>query len=48
MSKSLGNVINPFDIIEMFKDVTDYPEDVLRFILLHEVPSFEDYLYNSV
>lgn len=42
MSKSIGNVINPFDIIEMFKDLTDYPEDVLRFILLHEVPSFED------
>jgi methionyl-tRNA synthetase len=42
MSKSIGNVINPFDIIDMFKDVTDYPEDVLRFILLHEVPSFED------
>lgn len=42
MSKSIGNVINPFDILEMFKDLTDYPEDVLRFILLHEVPSFED------
>lgn len=42
MSKSIGNVINPFDVIEMFKEVTDYPEDVLRFILLHEVPSFED------
>ncbi len=42
MSKSIGNVINPFDIIEMFKELTDYPEDVLRFILLHEVPSFED------
>lgn len=42
MSKSIGNVINPFDIIEMFKGVTEYPEDVLRFILLHEVPSFED------
>jgi methionyl-tRNA synthetase len=42
MSKSIGNVINPFDVIEMFKDVTEYPEDVLRFILLHEVPSFED------
>jgi methionyl-tRNA synthetase len=42
MSKSIGNVINPFDIIDMFKDATDYPEDVLRFILLHEVPSFED------
>ncbi|HCC06224.1 TPA: methionine--tRNA ligase [Candidatus Nomurabacteria bacterium] len=42
MSKSIGNVINPFDILEMFKELTDYPEDVLRFILLHEVPSFED------
>lgn len=42
MSKSIGNVINPFDIVEMFRDVTEYPEDVLRFILLHEVPSFED------
>lgn len=42
MSKSIGNVINPFDILEMFKEVTDYPEDVLRFMLLHEVPSFED------
>ncbi|MEI6810544.1 MAG: methionine--tRNA ligase [Candidatus Nomurabacteria bacterium] len=42
MSKSIGNVINPFDILEMFKDVTDYPEDILRFVLLHEVPSFED------
>ncbi len=42
MSKSIGNVINPFDVLEMFKEVTDYPEDVLRFILLHEVPSFED------
>lgn len=42
MSKSTGNVINPFDVLEHFKDVTDYPEDVLRFILLHEVSSFED------
>lgn len=42
MSKSIGNVINPFDVIESFKEFTDYPEDVLRFILLHEVPSFED------
>ncbi len=42
MSKSIGNVINPFDVLEMFKEVTDFPDDVLRFVLLHEVPSFED------
>lgn len=42
MSKSIGNVINPFDVLKMFEGVTDYPDDVLRFILLHEVPSFED------
>lgn len=42
MSKSIGNVISPFDIIEMFKDATEYPEDVLRFVLLHDVSSFED------
>jgi methionyl-tRNA synthetase len=42
MSKSLGNVINPFDVVEMFRGVTDFPEDVLRFVLLHDIPSFED------
>lgn len=42
MSKSLGNVINPFDVIEAYKGVTDYPQDVLRFVLLHNIPSFED------
>lgn len=42
MSKSLGNVIDPFDVIETFKGVTDFPEDVLRFVLLHDIPSFED------
>lgn len=42
MSKSLGNVINPFEVIEMFKEVTDYPEDVLRFVLLYDISSFED------
>jgi methionyl-tRNA synthetase len=42
MSKSLGNVINPFDLIEFFKPYTDFPEDVLRFVLLHDIPSFED------
>jgi methionyl-tRNA synthetase len=42
MSKSTGNVVSPIDIVEEFDDVTDYPEDVLRFMLLHEVASFED------
>jgi methionyl-tRNA synthetase len=42
MSKSTGNVISPFEVIEHFKEVTDYPEDVLRFVLLHDVSSFED------
>lgn len=42
MSKSLGNVISPFDVIDIFRDVTDYPEEVLRFVLLHDVSSFED------
>jgi methionyl-tRNA synthetase len=42
MSKSLGNVINPYDVVELFKGVTDFPEDVLRFVLLHDIPSFED------
>lgn len=42
MSKSTGNVISPFEVIEYFKSFTDYPEDVLRFVLLHDVSSFED------
>ena len=42
MSKSIGNVINPFEVINTFKGVTDFPEDVLRFVLLHDMPSFED------
>jgi methionyl-tRNA synthetase len=42
MSKSLGNVISPFDVINAFKDVTEYPEEVLRFVLLHDMSSFED------
>ena len=42
MSKSLGNVINPFNVIEYFAPHTPFPEDVLRFVLLHDIPSFED------
>lgn len=42
MSKSLGNVISPYEIIETYKAVTDFPEEVLRFVLTHEVSNFED------
>lgn len=42
MSKSTGNVISPFDVMDMFKEVTECPEDVLRFVLLHDISSFED------
>jgi methionyl-tRNA synthetase len=42
MSKSLGNVINPKNVIAAFEGHALYPEDVLRFVLLHDVPSFED------
>lgn len=43
MSKSLGNVIDPNEIIEMFRPVCgDLAGEALRFVLLHEIPSFED------
>lgn len=42
MSKSLGNVIDPREVIELFREVTSYPGEVLRFILLLEVPPFDD------
>lgn len=42
MSKSLGNVISPNEVIELFRPVTKYPGEVLRFILLHDIPAFED------
>lgn len=42
MSKSIGNVINPLEVINIFKKVTEYPEEVLRFVLLHDISSFED------
>ena len=42
MSKSIGNVINPYDVIDAYKTATPFPEDVLRFTLLNDVPSFED------
>lgn len=43
MSKTLGNVINPQDIIEMFVPVCgELAGEAARFVLLHEVPSFDD------
>ncbi len=42
MSKSIGNVIDPQEVINLFKPATDYAGEALRFVLLHEVPSFED------
>lgn len=42
MSKSLGNVISPQELLELFAPGTEYPGEVLRFILLHEIPSFDD------
>lgn len=56
MSKSIGNVINPFDVIEKYKakgtpdaktgeiksSGTEYPEEVLRFMMCHEVSTYDD------
>ncbi len=43
MSKSLGNVIDPRDVIELFRPACgDLAGEALRFVLLHEVPSFDD------
>ncbi len=43
MSKSLGNVISPFDIISIFAGVAgDLSSDVLRYYLLRHMNSFED------
>jgi methionyl-tRNA synthetase len=42
MSKSIGNVISPFDILEKYKSLTDYPEEVLRFVMCHEVSTYDD------
>jgi len=36
MSKSIGNVINPFDLVK------EYGTDALRYFLLREISSFED------
>ncbi len=36
MSKSLGNVVNPFDLVK------EYGTDALRYYLLREIPPFDD------
>ncbi len=43
MSKSLGNVISPYDVVKAFKDAAgDLSHDVLRYYLLRHMNSFED------
>lgn len=43
MSKSLGNVINPYDLIKDYEAVAgDLSSDVLRYYLLRHVNPFED------
>ncbi len=43
MSKSLGNVIDPREVIELFRPACgDLAGEALRFVLLHEIPSFDD------
>ncbi len=43
MSKSLGNVIDPQELLTMFQEPAgELAGEALRFVLLHEIPSFED------
>lgn len=42
MSKSLGNVINPLELIEEYKSVTNFSADALRYFLARHVSPFED------
>jgi methionyl-tRNA synthetase len=43
MSKSLGNVINPYDVVALFGAVAgERSSDVLRYYLLRHMNSFED------
>jgi methionyl-tRNA synthetase len=42
MSKTLGNVIDPQTLLQMFAPVTEYSGEVVRFLLLHEIPTFDD------
>ncbi|MDD5430617.1 MAG: methionine--tRNA ligase [Candidatus Pacebacteria bacterium] len=43
MSKSLGNTISPFDLVEMYKGA-----DAVRYFLLREIPSSEDGDFNYI
>ncbi len=43
MSKSIGNVISPYDVVKVYTDVGAHSgADVLRYFLLAEIPTFED------
>jgi methionyl-tRNA synthetase len=43
MSKSVGNVIDPHEVIEMFRPAAgELAGEAARFVLLHEVPTFDD------
>lgn len=43
MSKTLGNSIDPQEVIELFREACgDLAGEAARFALLHEVPTFED------
>jgi methionyl-tRNA synthetase len=43
MSKSIGNVLNPYDIVDMFKPVAgNLATDVLRYYLLRHMNTFDD------
>jgi methionyl-tRNA synthetase len=42
MSKTLGNVIDPNAVLAMLTPATDFGGEATRFVLLHEVPSFDD------
>ncbi len=43
MSKSLGNVIDPQELLALFREPAgELAGEVVRFVLLHEIPSFED------
>jgi len=42
MSKTMGNVIDPFEILDIYKESALFPEDVLRYYALRHVHAHED------